>query len=245
VLVASGATGDTIGGTAAGAGNVIAHNRGAGVAVGSSATDSSVNNGILSNTIFSNGRLGIDLGSDGVTLNTPGGPHTGPNLLENFPAITSANVSGGSTTIMGTLDGAPNMNFTIQFFASAAPDPTGYGQGQQFLGQVTATTNGSGNASFLATLTIPSLVGQFFRVLPGGRDHDHHPDICPQPVHVRPVGDLHGHRRHGRPGYRHAHGHGRFHGRCEHPGYPYAHQRNGHHFHRDAVGRQPHDYRGL
>jgi hypothetical protein len=161
VLVANGATGNTIGGAAAGAGNLIAHNKGAGVAVGSSATDSSVNNAILSNTIFSNGRLGIDLGSDGVTLNTPGGPHTGPNLLQNFPAITSANVSGGSTTIMGTLNGAPSMTFTIQFFASAAPDPTGYGQGQQFLGQVAATTNSSGNATFSATLTISSLVGQF------------------------------------------------------------------------------------
>ena len=81
----------TIGGTAAGAGNTIDDNGGRGVNV--------VNGGpitILANSIYGNGNPGIDLGGDGVTLNTPGGPHTGPNELQNFPVITEA--LAGSTT---------------------------------------------------------------------------------------------------------------------------------------------------
>ena len=67
-----------IGGLAAGQGNTIAFNGGNGVTVGS--TDyynyETVGNAILSNSIYSNTGLGIDLGDNGVTLNTPGGPHT-------------------------------------------------------------------------------------------------------------------------------------------------------------------------
>ena len=68
VLIENAASQNTIGGTAAGAGNIITSNPGDGIAVGSSATDASTGNALLGNAIFSNG-LGIDLGSDGVTLN--------------------------------------------------------------------------------------------------------------------------------------------------------------------------------
>ena len=67
------ATNNTIGGTGAGAGNIIAFNSNIGVKIGESSFDSSTGNAILSNSIFANGALGIDLGADGVTPNTPGG----------------------------------------------------------------------------------------------------------------------------------------------------------------------------
>ena len=61
---------------------------------------------LVSNTIaatpYSNGttpsNLGIDLGPDGVTPNTPRTP-TVVNNLQNFPVITSALVTGSTKTI--------------------------------------------------------------------------------------------------------------------------------------------------
>ena len=49
MIAETSASGNTIGGTAAGAGNTIAFNTPAGVAVGYRTTDTSVNNAILSN----------------------------------------------------------------------------------------------------------------------------------------------------------------------------------------------------
>ena len=55
---------------------------------------STVHNAILSNRIYSNVGLGIDLGDNGVTLNTPGGPHIGPNQFQDYPVIIDALASG-------------------------------------------------------------------------------------------------------------------------------------------------------
>src|SRR5207248_1289781 len=88
---------------AAGVGNVIAFNGGAGVVVGTdtangySATQAGTGNAVLGNSIFGNARLGIDLGNaDGVTPNDAGDPDAGPNNFQNFPALTSATASGNS-----------------------------------------------------------------------------------------------------------------------------------------------------
>jgi len=151
----------TVGGTASGAGNVIAFNGpdigfdGGGVVVLSTA-----NNGILSNSIFSNNGLGIDLDDgtgfplDGVTPNDLGDGDGGANSLQNFPVITSATRSGGTTTVAGTLNSDPNTKFTIQFFSSPTADPSGSGEGKQYLGDKTnVNTDPSGNASFTFTTT--------------------------------------------------------------------------------------------
>src|SRR5262249_47478543 len=64
-----GATNNSIGGTSLGAGNIIAFNGHNGVTIGAFAFDpSTVEDSILSNSIFANGALGIDLADDGVTL---------------------------------------------------------------------------------------------------------------------------------------------------------------------------------
>ena len=127
---------------------MIAYNGGNGVTVGADSSDPSTGNAILSNSIHDNGGLGIDLGDDGVTLNTPGGPHSGPNDLQNFPVILSAVDFDGVTAVMGTLNSTPGTTFTVQFFASAAADPSGYGEGQTLLGTFPVTTDASGNAAF-------------------------------------------------------------------------------------------------
>jgi hypothetical protein len=148
VTVFGNSSGNTIGGTTTWAANVIAGNAGPGVVVRDSG---STGNRIETNSIRDNGGLGIDLGNDGVTLNTPGGPHTGPNNLQNFPVLTSASTSGSGTTLTGTLNSVASTAFRIEFFASAGPDPSGFGQGQTYLGFLNVTTDGSGNASFIAS----------------------------------------------------------------------------------------------
>src|SRR5262249_51259379 len=66
-------------------GNFIGYNRGNGVEVlGATSTG----NRIRANGIFANRGLGIDLGGDGVTLNDPRDPDTGPNQLQNYPVLT-------------------------------------------------------------------------------------------------------------------------------------------------------------
>ena len=55
---------------------------------------------------------------DGVTPNTPGGPHTGPNDLQNFPVLTSVATTDHRTTVVGTLNGRRTRSFTVQFFGN-------------------------------------------------------------------------------------------------------------------------------
>jgi hypothetical protein len=151
IYIHKGSSNNTVGGTATGAGNVIAYNHGVGVIIGSSASDACANDAILGNAIFANGKLGIDLGNNGVTLNDSSG-HTGPNLFQNFPVLSTAVSSGGSTTITGTLTSTANTSFRVELFANITADPSGYGEGQTYLGFVTVTTNASGQGSFRFTV---------------------------------------------------------------------------------------------
>src|SRR5262249_10511245 len=74
------------------------------------------------------------------------------NGLLNFPVLTTANSSGPTTDVAGTFNGAPNSTFTLQFFANTTSDPSGFGEGQTFLGSTTATTNGAGDAHVRAQM---------------------------------------------------------------------------------------------
>ena len=120
IYILDGASNNTIGGTTAGAGNVIAFNTGVGVQVGSSTTDASTGNAILGNSIFANSTLGIGLGSGSVVPNDSEG-HTGPNLFQDFPVVSSVVAAGGTTTIDGMISEAANTTYRIEFFATIAP----------------------------------------------------------------------------------------------------------------------------
>src|SRR5271157_407471 len=129
VVIDMNASGNTIGGTVSGAGNTIAFNVLAGVSVESGTGDS-----ILSNSIYSNGQLGIDL----VTSSPP----PGPNDLQTAPVLTNAVGGGPSSGIQGTLASIPATPFLIQFFTSLIPGPpSGFGQGQTPIGSSTVTTD--------------------------------------------------------------------------------------------------------
>lgn len=148
-----------IGGEGAGEGNTIANNLGNGVTVGINSSDIITGNAILANSIFSNTNLGIDLGNDGVTQNDASG-HNGPNDFQNFPVINLAVTTGTQTTIKGTLDSTANSDFIVEFFSNDTCDPSGYGEGQTFLGSTTVTTDGSGHVSFNVTLNAATTPGQ-------------------------------------------------------------------------------------
>jgi VCBS repeat-containing protein len=142
--------------------NTIAYNVREGVLV---LGTSSANNRITENAIHSNGRLGINLSNsstnDGVTANDIGDGDTGANGLQNFPVLTAASSGGGTTTVVGTLNSTVNTTFTVEFFASTAADPSGFGEGQRYLGSASVMTNASGNVSFTVTLPVAAAPNEF------------------------------------------------------------------------------------
>jgi titin len=138
------ASGNTIGGTVAGAANIIAFNDSDGVRV-----SGGTRNAILRNVIFGHDAgLGIDLVNNG-------------NNNQAFPVLTSASSDGSSTTIIGGLASTPSTTFTVEFFADTVSNPSGYGEGRRFLGSTTVTTDAAGNADFTFTMAIAVHPGQF------------------------------------------------------------------------------------
>lgn len=106
---------------------------------------------ILSNDIDTNGYMGIDLGNNNfVTPNDPGDPDGGANGTQNFPSLSFAIPYGSSENIVGSLNSLGNTKFRIEFFQGGAAgcDPTGYGEGHDYIGFLDVNTNASGNASF-------------------------------------------------------------------------------------------------
>jgi parallel beta-helix repeat protein len=144
-------TGSTnrVGGLSAGQANTIQFNGGAGVEITFATV---LQNEISGNSIYDNGGLGIDLGTSGVTTNDVGDADTGANQLQNFPVVTNVVSSYSSTQVRGTLNSLANSGFRLEFFASPAWDSAGISEGQLFLGSFSVTTDGSGNATFNATL---------------------------------------------------------------------------------------------
>lgn len=156
ILLFDGAQGNSIGGTTAGAGNTIASNTGPGVALVDATT---IGNVITQNSIFSNGFLGIDLGYDDITANDNCDSDSGPNILQNFPIITSASFGGGNVTLSGTLNSTASTSFRLEFFSIAICDSSGNGEGQIFLGSTNVTTAANCNTSF-GPLIFPLAPGQ-------------------------------------------------------------------------------------
>ena len=61
---------------------------------------------------------------------------------------------------MGKLNSTASRPFFIDFYRNLAADPSGYGQGQYYLGTVSVTTDDSGNASFAFTNHTGNFTGQ-------------------------------------------------------------------------------------
>ena len=148
-----------VGGVIEGAGNTVAHAQSS-LYTGVRVRDGCSRNSIRGNSIFSNGALGIDLGVAGPTANDPGDPDSGANDLQNFPVLGS--VAGRYiTTVQGTLNSIANKDYALDFYANGTSDPSGYGEGEIWLGSIGVTTSGAGNASFSVTFTNATPVGRF------------------------------------------------------------------------------------
>lgn len=164
-----------IGGLEDGAGNEIAWNK-TGVYV-----DGTLGNAILSNRIYANQTIGIDLDAQyykeddngnltkigdalGATSNDLGDADEGANHLQNFPIITevvsdkTVPPGGPNTRINGTLNSRPDADYTLQFFYYN-PDP-------RVLGTITVHTDANGNApfsfGFYLSPTLPVAMGSYY-----------------------------------------------------------------------------------
>ena len=126
------ASNNTVGGLAPGAGNTITGNGSDGVLV-----DTGTGNLIEGNSIYGHPRLGIELLNHG-------------NLSQVAPTITSASTDTtlNVTSVNGTVFGGPNAAYTVDFYYNNNLDPTGFGEGQFYLGTITVMTDAGGNGSF-------------------------------------------------------------------------------------------------
>ena len=122
-------------------GNTIAFNTSAAVTVDTGTSDT-----ISRNIIFQNGQ--------GITL-----ANNGNNLLAAPSALALTSISG-QTTIEGKFNAPSAGNYTLEFFASAAGDPTATpGQAHVFLGQKVVAF-AAGSQAFQATSAIQVPAGQ-------------------------------------------------------------------------------------
>lgn len=164
-------TNTLIGGTTAGAGNIVAGNGSGILNVGFSSGDTNLNNSFLGNSIFSNSggsitTLGIDLANSpdgstytntGVTPNDAGDTDASTNHYMNFPVISAVTSSNGQASITYSLDinnsetGATG--YRVEFFANDSADASGNGEGQTYLGADTVSGDVTNRT---ATVTLPS-----------------------------------------------------------------------------------------
>jgi hypothetical protein len=152
-VTAAGGTGTVIGGDTVGAGNVIANSAADGVRVYNTGTSAS----ILGNAIYNNAQEGIDVRNDGVSLNDGALLAGEPNLMMDFPVFTESSVSGSTLTVAGYIGVNPlgDTDFAgarVGMFLSS--NDGAYGEGQVFLGFLTADANGR----FSGTLTLTTAV---------------------------------------------------------------------------------------
>lgn len=152
-------TGNIIGGTGPGEANRIAYAQ-TFLYDGVRMRDGCVDNVIRGNAIFGNGGIGIDLSVDGASANDLGDGDGGANNLQNFPVLLSAN-GQFITTIVGSLNSRANATFTVDFYGNLSADPTGFGEGERWLGSVVVTTGIDGNALFTVPVTNAVNVGGF------------------------------------------------------------------------------------
>lgn len=126
--------------------NEVAYNGRHGVSVGSGSR-----NQVSANSIHDNVGQGINLSFSGSNPNDAMDADGGGNGLQNFPVIRSAVGASNRTALSGSLQSSANQSYTIEFFAVAAPEVDGFGEGQIYLGSVSVKTNSSGSASFITS----------------------------------------------------------------------------------------------
>ncbi|HEY3265943.1 MAG TPA: hypothetical protein VGM37_03385 [Armatimonadota bacterium] len=152
IQIQDGASNNVIGNGLTGAfdgflGNRIVGNAGAGVKVVGTATG----NSIRGNEIRGNGALGIDLSAndralgDHVTPNDVDDSDAGPNDLTNFPVGVTAwyDANANNTIISGILPRPDPDKCIVDIYVSRTVDPSGFGEGEQYVGSVKPVVSGT------------------------------------------------------------------------------------------------------
>ena len=108
---------------------------------------------IFDNSILANGLVGINLAGgtevgNGVTANDFPDSDAGANNLQNYPVINSIGVSGSDRTVEGELASNPNTDYVLDFYSNTEVDPSGYGEGETYLGFLDVQTNPQGVVDF-------------------------------------------------------------------------------------------------
>jgi hypothetical protein len=137
----NGASGIYVGPEAAGtdiANNYIGFNGDFGVALPLDARSVSCG----SNSFQANAQAAIDWGLDGAVTNTE----------VPIPVITDVWSENGYTYIRGTSTASGTFEPLIDLYANDAPDPSGYGEGQYYLGQIRSESD---NGTFVFTFVTP------------------------------------------------------------------------------------------
>lgn len=170
-----------IGGNGNGA-NTIAFNTKDGVII----SQNSLANEISGNAIYSNGGLGIDLSTvlggnataDGPTANDAGDFDAGPNNLQNFPVLTSAELNGG-LSVTYSVDSAPANSvypITVEFFVADTDNQ----EGRTFLGSDVYNSGGQK----VAVLPLKGTVSPGAQILATATDADGNTSEFSAPVSV-------------------------------------------------------------
>ncbi len=109
-------------------GNTIANNGQTGVVMAPHTSAGVFGNLLISNSIYANQGLGIDL-APSVDPNGNGDGKTAPGTagVQDYPVITTASTSAVGTVIGGTLTGESQSSFSVDRFAWASCEPSLYG----------------------------------------------------------------------------------------------------------------------
>ena len=114
------------------------------------------------NVIAFNGTHGIDLGvywGAGTTIlgnsiygNSQNGIQTPGEWDYDAPSFSMAFSDVDGLALGGEISGHPDSTYRVEFFASDECDPSGFGEGQTYLGYTEVMTGAAGSASFTHTL---------------------------------------------------------------------------------------------
>ncbi len=122
----------------------------AGVAVAAASTG----NNIFGNSIFANEGIGINLVGGTEDRNYWRDRERFPrqrrwaNNLQNYPVINEIAVDGPDRSVEGSLTSNPNTDYVLNFYSNAEVDPSGYGEGETWLGSLDVHTNAQSTVDF-------------------------------------------------------------------------------------------------
>lgn len=122
--------------------NIIANNGGCGVYI---TNDNSKYNLISCNSFYNNGGLAIDLFEPGVNPNDDMDEDEGANNKLNFPTIDEITFTDTAIRINGNLDVLRPQTYRVEIY-KASPDPSGFGEGRQYICTVNPCVRGAWSA---------------------------------------------------------------------------------------------------